>query len=81
MSKQLDSNNASVFDLNDRVTFIAPNRKDRMTGKVVRVYNTRELYHVEGDDGWRYEVDLKFDQMKPEKSTDTIPQDTQENHS
>lgn len=45
----------SEFELNDKVSFIAPWGNDRIQGTVVRVYNSRTLYHVEVD-GTRYEV-------------------------
>jgi hypothetical protein len=42
------------FDIGDRVEFDAP-WGGRLTGEVVRVYNTRTVYHVMVD-GSRYEV-------------------------
>jgi hypothetical protein len=43
-----------TFELGDRVSFVGP-YGERLYGEVVRVYNTRVLYHVEVD-GQRYEV-------------------------
>ena len=42
------------FELGDRVSFDGP-YGSRMTGEVVRVYNSRNCYHVEVD-GVRYTV-------------------------
>lgn len=42
------------FELGDRVSFNGP-YGERMTGIVVRVYNSRTVYHVEVD-GERYSV-------------------------
>lgn len=42
------------FELGDRVSFKGP-FGDRLTGVVVRVYNSRLCYHVEVD-GERYSV-------------------------
>lgn len=41
------------YELDDKVTFA--HEGGHLTGKVVRVYNTREWYHVEVDHR-RYEV-------------------------
>lgn len=42
------------FDIGDIVSFDHENK--RLLGKIVRVYNTRDVYHVLVD-GIRYEID------------------------
>ena len=49
------------FELGEEVSFF--HKGSRLYGKVVRVYNTRALYHVEVD-GERYQVDPRDDQMR-----------------
>lgn len=51
-----------LFEIGDFVAF--DHEDQRLTGKVVRVYNSRLLYHVEVD-GKRYEVAVPDD--NPEK--------------
>ncbi len=53
------------FELGDIVEFDAP-YGGRLTGDVVRVYNTRSHYHVEVD-GSRYEVSRRDDNMQKVK--------------
>ena len=53
-----DYDNDCCFNLGDMVSFDSDG--ERLTGKVVRVYNTRLLYHVEVD-GRRYEVSVPDD--------------------
>ena len=50
------------FEIDDRVSFLHEGR--RLTGIVVRVYNTRDHYHVEVD-GRRYDVHPDEDDMMP----------------
>jgi hypothetical protein len=49
------------FELGEEVSFYY--RGSRLYGKIVRVYNTRTLYHVEVD-GDRYQVEPHADQMQ-----------------
>lgn len=49
------------FSIGDRVSFLYD--CERLEGEVVRVYNTRENYHVEVD-GVRYSVNRDGDRMK-----------------
>jgi len=60
MSKLLDYC-TTTFDMGERVSF--NHDGVRLSGIVVRVYNTRDLYHVEVD-GQRYEVDPRDDGMR-----------------
>ena len=58
MSQLLDRSeyDDGSFELGDRVSFLHPGSTDyRLTGTVVRVYNSRLVYHVEVD-GERYSV-------------------------
>lgn len=49
------------FELHDAVTFTLEGK--RVTGVVVRVYNSRDLYHVSvGNE--RYQVDPRNDRME-----------------
>lgn len=63
-------NNFDTYEIGDIVSFDPPpyvfNPEKRLTGKVVRVYNSRDLYHVEVD-GFRYEVSLS-DRIRRETS-------------
>lgn len=52
------------FALGDRVSFNGP-YGGRLTGEVVRVYNSRIVYHVEVD-GERYQVRTDSDDMRRE---------------
>lgn len=58
MSRYLGEDYSTEFSLGETVSF--DNDGDRLTGKVVRVYSTRLLYHVEVD-GERYEVEVPDD--------------------
>lgn len=60
------------FELGDYVEFNAPDTgwedsRTRLRGQVVRVYNSRELYHVEVE-GVRYLVHIDDDIRKVERS-------------
>lgn len=44
------------FEIGDIIEFDAPFDGGRRTGEVVRVYNSRTVYHAVGRDGYRYEV-------------------------
>lgn len=62
MSRIADRSSYSTdFQLGDRVSFDGP-YGGRLTGEVVRVYNTRTRYHVEVD-GTRYDVDYPADNL------------------
>lgn len=58
MSKYLGNFRSTEFSLGDTVSF--KNGGERLVGKVVRVYSTRLVYHVEVD-GERYEVEVPHD--------------------
>lgn len=64
MSRYLGEYRCSEFALGDRVSF--DHNGERLTGKVVRVYNTRLTYHVEVN-GQRYEVNVGEDNDNPKK--------------
>lgn len=49
------------FEIGEKVSFL--HRGSRYYGTVVRVYNTRSLYHVEAD-GERFQVDPHADEMR-----------------
>lgn len=57
MSRVLPSEDyeSREFELGDIIEFDTP-YGGRETGEVVRVYNTRTVYHVIGMDNQRYEV-------------------------
>ena len=62
MSRLVDSYEFTRdFELGERVSF--DHEGTRLTGEVVRVYNTREWYHVEVD-GQRYEVHGREDDIR-----------------
>lgn len=63
MSRVLDWGDYETgdFELGETVTFM--HAGERLYGKVVRVYNTRSLYHVEHN-GRRYEVEPSTDDMR-----------------
>lgn len=61
MSKKLHSDDID-FELDEKVEFTGPDG-NRLTGLVVRVYNTRDDYHVEVD-GERYSVNRRSDNMR-----------------
>lgn len=63
MSDFLGKDYSADFDLGDTVSF--DHEGERLTGKVVRVYSTRLLYHVEVD-GNRYAVEVPDD--NPERA-------------
>lgn len=57
MARKLsDTDFQQPFDLEDIVTFPNPDGGDELRGRVVRVYNSGDLYHVMVE-GERYEVD------------------------
>ena len=58
------SHSYSDFDLGDEVSFLCDGL--RLYGEVVRVYNTRDNYHVEVD-GRRYFVSRQDDDMRRER--------------
>jgi hypothetical protein len=58
VSRCLGRDNGTEFSLGDTVSF--DHDGDRLTGKVVRVYNSRLVYHVEVN-GERYEVEVPDD--------------------
>jgi ribosomal protein L21E len=64
MSRQIPNNDDDDFDLGDIVSF--DHDGERLTGEVVRVYNTRTLYHVEVNDK-RYEVEIPGDNPRKER--------------
>ena len=66
MSRMLSKSEypSDVYDLGDRVSFL--HEGERLVGTVVRVYSSRELYHVEVG-GRRYEVDTSCDDMRLER--------------
>ncbi len=61
MSRLIGEYRKTEFDLGDTVSF--GHDRDRLTGKVVRVYSTRLNYHVEVE-GERYEVSIPDDNME-----------------
>lgn len=61
MSRFLSRHEKTEFELGDYVSFDHEGR--RLTGKVARCYNTREVYHVEVE-GQRYKVRLSEDNMR-----------------
>lgn len=62
MSRYLGESNDCIFELGDTISFDYDEM--RLTGTVVvRVYNTRLLYHVEVN-GHRYEVEVPTDNPK-----------------
>ncbi len=65
MSRKLDREYSSDFELGDRVSFL--HEGERLVGNVVRVYNTRLVYHVEVK-GRRYEVVVPTDDPKLEEN-------------
>ena len=65
MSQYLGERHNTEFELGEMVAF--DHAGDRLTGKVVRVYNTRLVYHVEVD-GSLYEVQVLGD--NPRRVTD-----------
>lgn len=58
MSRNLGPDTSTDFSLGEIISF--DHDGDRLSGKVVRVYNTRLLYYVEVD-GDRYEVAVPDD--------------------
>lgn len=65
MSELLDRSeyDGCEFELGMRVSFL--NNGNRLFGVVVRVYNSRDSYHVEVS-GQRYSVDPIADEMRRE---------------
>lgn len=63
MSHRLDPDEYGEpdFEMGESVSFF--HKGSRLYGKIVRVYNSRLLYHVEVD-GERYEVEPGTDQMQ-----------------
>ena len=62
MSRMIDSPPERMeFDLGEEVTFL--HQGERLRGKVVRVYNTRDVYHVEVA-GQRYLACPEEDDMR-----------------
>lgn len=62
MSRMIESPpGGMVFDLGEEVTFL--HQGERLQGKVVRVYNTRDVYHVEVA-GQRYLACPEEDDMR-----------------
>ena len=53
--------NFDQFDIGNKVSF--DHNGKRLTGAIVRVYNTRDLYHVDVN-GQRYQVNPIYDCMK-----------------
>ncbi len=62
MSIRIENEIIDAFDIGDTVSF--DYHGTRLTGKVIRVYNTRTIYHVLVQ-GHRYLVSIA-DQMKKE---------------
>ena len=64
VSKVLSSSNYAKnnFEIGDTVSFLDPDG-DRITGEIVRIYNTRTLLHVIAD-GVRYSVDVVGDKVQ-----------------
>lgn len=58
MSKCIGRDNSTYFVIGEWVTFDHQDR--RLTGQVVRVYNSRQIYHVDVN-GVRYEVSVDED--------------------
>lgn len=54
---------ADEYELGEQVSFL--HEGSRLRGTVARVYNTRDLYHVEVD-GQRYLVEPRADEMRRE---------------
>lgn len=54
MSRHIGKAAPTEFALGDYIVF--DHAGDRLVGRVVRVYNSRLVYHVELDRGERYEV-------------------------
>ena len=64
MSRILNDNEyVEFFDLNERVSFMNPSG-ERIHGFITRVYASGTFYHVQGDDGERYEVSAIEDAMR-----------------
>lgn len=61
MSRLISCDFPREFELGEQVSF--DHEGLRLTGEVVRVYNTREWYHVEVA-GQRYEVNAREDDMR-----------------
>ena len=58
---------ADEWQLGDMVEFNAP-EGGRLQGRLVRIYNTRDVFHVETWQGRRYQAELEADQMRLLKS-------------
>jgi hypothetical protein len=58
-----DKYGADEYELGEQVSFL--HEGSRLRGTVARVYNTRDLYHVEVD-GQRYLVESLVDEMRRE---------------
>lgn len=54
------------FEMNDLVEFDGPGG-GRLRGEIARIYNSRQLFHVEVD-GERYTVERDGDNMKKVKA-------------
>lgn len=63
MSERITDYYDRDFELNERVSFL--HKGERLYGEVARVYNSRELYHVEVA-GLRYSVHGLADDMRRE---------------
>ena len=63
MSRVLENNCSTEFKLGEIISF--NHHGHRLTGRVVRVYNTRLIYHVEVDNQ-RYEVIVPDDDPQSE---------------
>ncbi len=62
MSRYLGKPYDCDFELGETVAF--DHNGDRLIGKVVRVYNTRLVYHIEVEGRRYYEVEVPDDNLK-----------------